>query len=217
MIKNIFGSWGHTAPGQKGMEDIKKVIKNSDLSSHEKFITTNRFLKLSKKNDKECLTKPDVKKEWNRMLRLKQIKNGAENIFFPAKGGLSKPEIAREASKLKKEQKMPEQEKLPKEPKNNNWSEALKRKLANQEQWHRGALRANENNNKLGGLPHNRYAENESNLDGIKSNGREALNSAPGRGIPHEAPEHGLAHKPPEREAPTPHTEPIGPPSEFNK
>lgn len=101
MIKSIFGSHGHTVPGERGMRDIKKVIKSSDLSLHEKYLATNRFLKLNEKMTEKGkgLTKLDVKKEWDHMSRLKQIKNGTENIFTPGKGSLPKPEIAPEPSR----------------------------------------------------------------------------------------------------------------------
>jgi len=101
MIKNIFGSHGHTVPGERGMRDIKKVIKSSDLSLREKYLATNRFLKLNEKMTEKGkgLTKLDVKKEWDHMSRLKQIKNGTENIFTPGKGSLPKSEIAPEPSR----------------------------------------------------------------------------------------------------------------------
>lgn len=156
MIKNIFGSHGHTVPGEKGMRDIKKVIKNSDLSLREKYLATNRFSKLNEKTIEKGLTKPDVKKEWDHMSRLKQIKNGTENIFFPAKGGLSKPEIAPEPSRY----------------------EILKRKISDEASRRRISNEAlndksSENDNKFSEASRDKSSENDQELGGV--NGGESM------------------------------------------
>ncbi|MBU3964781.1 hypothetical protein KKG29_00295 [Patescibacteria group bacterium] len=150
MIKNIFGSRGHTVPGEKGMRDIKRVIEGSDLSLHEKYRATKRFLKLNEESDRG-LTKLNVKKEWEHMRRLKQIKNGTENIFIPVKGGLPKPEIPPEPSRY---------EIL----KRRISDEASRRRISNE------ALNDNssENDNKFSGASRDKFTEKDQELGGVK-------------------------------------------------
>lgn len=223
-FKKIFTPW-HNIDPKKWEKNLADIIKHSEgLTASQKYQAKKKILagieKVQKTTGKDAVREKDFKKILPHLWGPKIIsKSEAENIYNLAKfGRLPKQEKEIEQKTAVKEE--PELKKVQKEPRDNAWIESIRAKYAKQnEEYGKSMLRSSENDNRLGGTPHNPYAKDDSEFGGVKSNGRETPNAAPnhethGRGAPHGAPSRDLSH---EGGNLTPHTESPGSSNEFNK